>query len=200
MHAPSVAIVTGASSGLGRSFALELSRMGTAVVAVARRERELEETAALIANEGGNCEIIVADVTAPGSADDAVARAEATFGPVDLLVSNAGAVGFAFVEHSHPDVWRTCFEVNVVAPMQWAKAVVPSMRERKRGRIINISSLAMPVPGSAECPDPRRHVTHRAAGRARRLVPSSTRWSPGACLSASCQPRLRDDGRPSNFG
>ena len=145
MHAPSVAIVTGGSSGLGRSFALELSRMGTAVVVVARRERELKETAELIAIEGGNCEIVVADVTAPGSADDAVARAEATFGPVDLLVSNAGAVGFAFVEHSHPDVWRTCFEVNVVAPMQWAKAVVPSMRERKRGRIINISSLASVV-------------------------------------------------------
>jgi len=142
MQAPSVAIVTGGSSGLGRSFALELSRMGTAIVAIARREHELNETAALIADEGGNCETIVADVTTPGSASDAVARAEATFGPVDLLVSNAGAIGFALIEHSHQDVWRKCFEVNVVAPMQWAREVVPSMRANRRGRIINISSLA----------------------------------------------------------
>ena len=142
MEAPSVAIVTGASGGLGRCFALELSRMGTAIVAVARRRRELEETAALISEIGGTCECVVVDVTTPGSAQDAVTVAEAAFGPVDLLVSNAGVAYFAFVERADPTMSRQCFEVNVVAPMQWAAAVVPSMREHHRGRIINISSLA----------------------------------------------------------
>jgi len=74
-------------------FALELSSMGTATVVVARREQELADTAALIIEGGGTCEMIVADVTRPGSgsAEDAVARAETAFGPVDLLVSNAGS-------------------------------------------------------------------------------------------------------------
>ena len=142
MQPPSVAIVTGASGGLGRHFALELSRMGTATVVVARREQELAETAALIVEGGGTCEMIVADVTTPGSAEDAVARAEAAFGAVDILVSNAGVAGFAFIERANPDMWQQCFEVNVLAPMRWAKAVVPSMRGHQRGRIINVSSLA----------------------------------------------------------
>jgi len=141
MDGPSVAIVTGASSGLGRSFALELSRMGTAIVAIARRHDELEQTAALVAEGGGRCKLFVADVTAPGVAGEAVAVAEAAFGPVDLLVSNAGNAYLAFVERADPAMWRRCFEVNVLAPMQWAQQVIPSMRQHRRGRIINISSI-----------------------------------------------------------
>ena len=103
MDQPSVAIVTGASSGLGRSFALELNRMGTAIVAVARRRHELAETAALVTDAGGRCQTVVADVTSPGAAAEAIAAAEAAFGPVDLLVSNAGdvylALKYAFYSH-----------------------------------------------------------------------------------------------------
>lgn len=151
MVQPSVAIVTGASSGLGRWFALELSRMGVGVVAIARRADELAATAALIAEHGRACETVVADVTAPGSAERAVAAAEATFGPVDLLVSNAGDAYLAFVERADPTMWRQCFEVNVFAPMRWAQAVLPSMRAHGRGRIVNVSSIAavLPLPSFA---------------------------------------------------
>ncbi len=151
MDQPSVAIVTGASSGLGRSFALELNRMGTAIVAVARRRHELAETAALVTDAGGRCQTVVADVTSPGAAAEAIAVAEAAFGPVDLLVSNAGDVYLAFVEHAAPEMWRHVLEINLLAPMQWAQAVLPSMRARRRGRIVNISSIGavLPLPSFA---------------------------------------------------
>ena len=141
MDQPSVAIVTGASSGLGRSFAVELGRMGTAIVAVARRRDELAKTAALVTDAGGRCQTVVADVTSPGAADEAVAVAEDAFGPVDLLVSNAGEAYLSFVERADPVMWRRCLEINVVAPMLWAQAVMPSMRAHRRGRVINISSI-----------------------------------------------------------
>ncbi len=142
MDQPSVAIVTGASGGLGRHFALELCGIGTAILAVARRLDELAETAALVTDAGGRCETLVADVTAPGAAAEAVAVAEDAFGPVDLLVSNAGDVYLAFVERAKPKMWRHSLEINLLAPMQWAQAVLPSMRAHRRGRIVNISSIS----------------------------------------------------------
>jgi short-subunit dehydrogenase len=103
---PGVAIVTGASAGLGRVFAVELARAATAVTVVARREAELEETARRVREEGVRCELVVGDVTEPGIAERTVAQTEATLGPVELLVANAGILGLGSDAEIDPSLWR----------------------------------------------------------------------------------------------
>jgi 3-oxoacyl-[acyl-carrier protein] reductase len=137
---PAVAVVTGASSGLGRGFALELARMGTSVTLVARRDAELRETARLVQAEGAPSEVIVGDVSEPGVAERAVALTETKFGQIDLLVNNAGVMYIASVEQADPTAWWQSMKINVFAPMLWARAVLPTMRAHRSGRIINISS------------------------------------------------------------
>jgi NAD(P)-dependent dehydrogenase (short-subunit alcohol dehydrogenase family) len=139
---PAVAIVTGASAGLGRAYSIELARMGIAVTLVARREAQLRETARLVAEAGGRCEVLVGDVTDPGLADDAVSHTESRLGPVDVLVANAGLLGLGSVAKIDVELWRRVVEVDLVAPMRWNRAVLPGMLARRRGRILNLTSVA----------------------------------------------------------
>jgi NAD(P)-dependent dehydrogenase (short-subunit alcohol dehydrogenase family) len=140
MQVPEVAIVTGASAGLGRAFAVQLGRMGTSVTLVARREAELRETARLVEAEGAGTEVIVGDVTEPGLAERAVARTEARFGFLDLLVNNAGVMFIGSVEEADPAAWWQSMKINVLGALLWARAAIPSMRARRGGRIVNVSS------------------------------------------------------------
>jgi NADP-dependent 3-hydroxy acid dehydrogenase YdfG len=154
LKVPAVAVVTGASAGLGRAFALELARMGTTVTLVARREAELRETARLVQAMGAASELIVGDVSEPGVAERAVAQTETKFGHIDLLVNNAGVMYIASVERADPTEWWQSLKVNVLAPMLWARAVLPTMRAQRSGRIINISSagaFTQHAHGSAYC-------------------------------------------------
>ena len=143
---PGVAIVTGASAGLGRAYSVELGRAGTAVTLVARRAVELEETARLVRGAGGRCEVVVGDVTERGLAEDVVAQTEATLGPVDMLVASAGLLGLGSLADIDPDLWRRVVEVDLVAPMLWNRAVLPGMRARGRGRIVNLTSVGLLSP------------------------------------------------------
>ncbi len=144
--APAVGIVTGASSGLGREYSIELARMGVAVTLVARREAELRETARLVGEAGGQCEVVVGDVTDPGLADHVVFRTEALLGPVDVLVANAGLLALGSVAKIDVELWRRVVEVDLVAPMRWNRAVLPGMVARARGRIVNLTSVASLTP------------------------------------------------------
>lgn len=135
-----VAIVTGASRGLGRAFALDLVEHGASVTIVARSADGLGETAAMVDRGHDAFEIVVGDVTDPRMAAHAVERTEDRFGPVDVLVNNAGTLKSGLVEAMSLDDWRQVFEVNVFGPVIWSRAVLPGMRARHRGRIINISS------------------------------------------------------------
>lgn len=139
---PKVAVVTGASAGLGRAYSIELARAGTAVTVVARRQVELEETARLLRAGGGRCEVVVGDVTEPGFAEEVVARTEDVLGPVEMLVANAGLLGLGAVAEIEPELWRRVIEVDLIAPMAWNRAVLPGMRIRGRGRIVNLTSVA----------------------------------------------------------
>jgi 3-oxoacyl-[acyl-carrier protein] reductase len=139
-NVPQAAIVTGASGGLGRAFAVELARIGSPVVVVARREAELNETARLVRAEGVPCVVVVGDVCDPGLAEKTVAVAESQLGAVDLLVNNAGVMFIGSVEDSDPAEWWNCVTINVFGPLLWARAVMASMAARRHGWIINISS------------------------------------------------------------
>jgi NAD(P)-dependent dehydrogenase (short-subunit alcohol dehydrogenase family) len=141
-----VALVTGGGRGLGRAFAQALARAGAAVSVIARSEDQLAETVRLIQGAGGRAIAIPADVTDRDAVEGAVATIERRLGSVDLLANNAGVyapVGPAW--EVDPDRWWRTIEVNLLGPFLCARAVLPGMVARRRGRIINISSGAAAV-------------------------------------------------------
>jgi NAD(P)-dependent dehydrogenase (short-subunit alcohol dehydrogenase family) len=138
-----IAFVTGASSGLGREVAVKLATEGASVAVVARSREGLEETAALVEEAGGRVIATTVDVTDRAALEQSIAHAEATLGPIDLLVNNAGSPGpvAAFWE-TDPEEWWAAVEVNLHGPASCSRAVLPGMVERRRGRIVNVVSNA----------------------------------------------------------
>ncbi len=137
-----VAIVTGASSGIGRAAAEMMAREGAIVVAVARRAERLTELVQRIAAAGGQATALPADVTIEAEANAVVARTLAQHGRVDILVNSAGIVRPGSVEEADPAEWREQIDINLLAPMYLSKAVIPDMRRRGDGHILNVSSTA----------------------------------------------------------
>lgn len=135
-----VAIVTGASQGIGRAIALDLATDGADVVLVARRRAGLEAVAAEIADLGRAGEVVTADVTSPDSAVAIVAAALERFDRVDILVNNAGKGAPKPMLELTDDDWRASMELNLMSAVRLSMACVPHMTEQGWGRIINISS------------------------------------------------------------
>lgn len=145
-----VAIVTGASRGIGAAIARRLAAEGARVALVARSlepgsgghlSGSLHETVAAIAGDGGVAEPIAADLSDPACDRSAiVARAEAALGPVDILVNNAAACFYLSIDETSERRLRVAYEVNVITPYLLTKAVVPGMRARGQGWIVNITS------------------------------------------------------------
>jgi short-subunit dehydrogenase len=136
-----VAIVTGASSGIGRVIALRLAARGDTVVLAARRASELESLAAEIAAVGGSAIPAPTDVTNNAAVDALIARALTTTGRIDALINNAGVGGNKSVLADEAEV-RAIVEVNLLAPIRLMRAVVPIMRAQRSGSIVNIGSVA----------------------------------------------------------
>jgi NAD(P)-dependent dehydrogenase (short-subunit alcohol dehydrogenase family) len=145
-----VAIVTGASRGIGVAIATRLAAEGAAVALVARSLEpgsgghlpgSLEETAAEIRAAGGQALPVVADLSDPMCDRAALVETVAReLGPVDILVNNAAACFYLSLDDTSERRLRVAYEVNVMTPYLLAKAVVPSLRERGRGWILNITS------------------------------------------------------------
>src|SRR5437879_5087704 len=144
-----VAVVTGASRGLGEAIARRLAEEGARVVLSARTldpdpryEGCLNETAAAIRADGGEAIAVRCDLADPESRRALIDEATRQLGPVDILVNNA-AITYLLPFVDFPEKrWRLMFEVQVRAPYELAQLVVPSMRERGAGWILNISSRA----------------------------------------------------------
>lgn len=141
---PSTAVVTGGGSprGLGREIALELGRRGWAVAVLDLDAAAAEETAALVRGLGRPALGLGADVSDPASVDAAFGRAEAELPPVEVLVNNAGISAPTRFQDISLDEWRRMFEVNVVGTVVPTQRVLPGMRERGYGRIVNMSSVS----------------------------------------------------------
>ena len=141
-----VAVVTGAGRGIGRAVALALAQAGAKVAALARTQSEIEGTVALI-KESGSAQAFAVDVTDASGVNRAMEEIEAVLGQVDVLVNNAGQLGRIgpFVE-CDPDEWWRVLDVNVRGPMLCARAVLPGMMARGRGRIVNIATSVLPYP------------------------------------------------------
>ncbi|MEO5622414.1 MAG: SDR family NAD(P)-dependent oxidoreductase, partial [Dokdonella sp.] len=137
-----VALVTGASSGIGEATALALAARGAHVALAARRRDRLDVLAQRIESEGGKALVVVADFAEEAQAQRAVAETEAHFGRVDILVNNAGVMYLEPVETADLGRWRHMLELNVLGLIAATQAALPGMRARRDGHIVNISSTA----------------------------------------------------------
>jgi len=146
-----VAVVTGASAGIGAGLAAMLAAEGATVVLAARREAELAGVADGIRQRGGAAIPVLTDLTSDESMARLLATAQAEAGPVDVLVNNAGYAVWKPLEETAPAEWDHAFAVNVRAAARLSAGVLPGMRARRFGRIINIGSEAgvAIVPGLA---------------------------------------------------
>ena len=135
------AIVTGASSGIGRATAERLARDGFAVLAVGRDDAALAGVCEAIGRAGGRASREVADVTAADGPESIVRRALAEFGGVDALVNAAGIIASASVMDTTDTGWDAMMDVNVRAPFRLMREAAAALVER-RGAVVNISSVA----------------------------------------------------------
>ena len=134
-HISGVALITGCSSGIGKATARKLLAEGFTVFATARRLADISDLGALGART------LALDVTDEASMVSAVAAVEAEFGAVDVLVNNAGYGQYGAIESVSMDRIRTQFETNVFGMVRLTQLVLPKMRERRRGRIVNVGSM-----------------------------------------------------------
>jgi len=134
-------IVTGAARGQGRESALAFAREGAAVVATDLLEQELRTTVALIDAAGGRARAVPGDLTEPETARAVVDVADEAFGGVDVLHNNAGILIGGTLEETDPAEFERAFRVNCVTHLLTLQAVVPSMRRRGGGAIVNTSSI-----------------------------------------------------------
>ena len=141
------AVVTGGGRGIGRAIALALAEAGARVAVLSRTHGEVAETAGTIEEAGGRAQAYLADVTDAPAIRAAVARIEQSLGGVDVWVNNAAQAGpIRPFEETEVDEWWRTMEVNLRGPVLCTRTVLPGMIARRRGRIINIVSSAIPIP------------------------------------------------------
>ena len=153
-----VAIVTGASSGIGRACALALAGSGAAVAAVARDAATLESVVAECSQGGAEAIAVATDLTSPKGADDLVARTVAQFGGIDVVVNAAGIIAMGTTDDTSDELWDRVMDLNVRAPFRLMRAAFPHLKER-RGTVVNVSS----VNGQRVFPNLAAYNTSKAA-------------------------------------
>jgi short-subunit dehydrogenase len=145
-----IAVVSGASSGLGRRFALDLAAAGATVTGLARREALLTALADEMRPKSPASTVLVCDVSDTAGYAAALASIEKTHGRIDVLINNAG-IGEPPGEAAHPlDPYRAVMETNFFAAVAGTLAVLPGMLDRRRGVIVNVSSDTARAPGPGE--------------------------------------------------
>ena len=136
-------IVTGASSGFGEAIAIACAGAGANVSLVARRKEALESVAAAAREKGGQALVCPADVSDDQQIQAALDQTRAAFGPVDVLVNNAGTnITERSISDTSAQQWRDLLEINLTSAFVFSKAVLPEMKARGDGLIINIASRA----------------------------------------------------------
>ncbi len=137
-----VAVITGASSGIGEATAEALAAEGASVAVAARRKDRLDGLAKRIEGNGGRVLTVECDVADEGQAHDLIQKTEAEFGRVDILVNNAGVMLLSRLDKGLSDEWRQMFDVNVLGLMYVTNAALEVMKRQQSGHIVNISSVA----------------------------------------------------------
>ncbi len=136
-----IAVVTGASKGLGREMAEALAEAKAQVVLVARDEVLLRDVAEGIRASGGEAEYVVADVTDETAAAEVEQAVSEVFGTCDILINNAGINNRKPIEDMSLEEWNQIIAVNLTGPFTMSRAFVPGMKDRGWGRVINMTSI-----------------------------------------------------------
>ncbi len=147
-----VALVTGASRGIGPYIARALAREGADVAVAARSAAELEAVAGKLREAGVRSIAVPADVSTAEGRAQLVERVTSELGPLAILVNNAGIERTAVYETQDPAEIASVIETNLVAPMLLSRAVLPAMLERREGHIVNVASLAGKVAVAFDAP------------------------------------------------
>ena len=170
-----VALVAAASKGLGRAIAEELASEGASVVMCARGEDALRKARDEIARATGASVLgVPGDVSKPGDVERIVAHALQEYGRIDILVTNAGGPPSGKFESLSPEMWQSAVDLTLLSVVNLTSAVLPGMRERKWGRIINVTSIAVkqPVEGLMLSNSLRSAVTGFSRTLANEVAPS----------------------------
>ena len=199
-----VAVVTGGSIGIGRAIAAELSREQAHVVIVARDAERLKTAAQEISRDTGRRVIACAgDMTRPDDIARAMETAREAFGRIDILVNNAGASPMGRIAETPDAIWAKSIELKLLGYMRCARNVLPEMRDRRWGRVINIIGRSGHQPRADARLTAWRTATSTISPRrgcARRF---RTRRSPRTCANSRCRcarrsPRASRPGCPSS--
>lgn len=137
-----VVLITGAGRGIGRALAHAFAAAGAKVALLGKTKKNLLEVQRELKDSGAPTVVLAADVSDEGVVSRAVAATEQQLGPVDVLVNNAGIFALAPVEKMDALVFDRMLAVNLRGPFLMSRAVLPGMKSRKRGHIVNISSTA----------------------------------------------------------
>ncbi len=187
-----VAIITGASRGIGVHVARALAGKGTHLALAARNTTELEAVRAELSALGVNVVAVPTDVCDPAARQALFDATEAQLGPPDILVNNAGMeAASAYEKLSHDEIQRF-IDINLAAPMHLTRLVLPGMLERDRGHIVNIASLA--GLGPTAFGEPYGATKHGLVGFTKSLRASSKVSGSNVSASAICPGYVRDVG------
>jgi NAD(P)-dependent dehydrogenase (short-subunit alcohol dehydrogenase family) len=198
-----IAIVTGASNGIGRGIAEAFAAAGARTVLVARRAALLDEVAAGIKQNGGEALALAADLTREDEIVALFATVQKTFGRLDVLVNNAGIATHRDTEDITLDYWRTALDINITAPFLCSREAIRIMKaqEPQGGRIINVGSVSAKTPRPDSMPYTvtkfgMQGMTHQLTmdGRKHNIVASIIH--PGATLSSFTTRRGRTTAGP----
>jgi len=187
-----VAVLTGASRGIGVHVARSLARRGVRLALAARSAEQLEVVRAEVAGLGVDAIAVPTDVSDSEARKALIAAAEEQLGPVDILVNNAGIETAAAYEHVTEDEVRRFIEVNLVAPMHLTRLVLPGMLERDRGHVVNMGSLA--GLGPTAFGESYAATKHGLVGFTKSLRASSKVSKSNVSASSICPGFVRDVG------
>jgi len=139
--ASKVAIVTGASRGIGRAVSVALAQEAATIVLAARSIQKLRETADKVTEAGGKAEIVVTELTEEESIKNLVKVTSEKFSRLDILVNNAGVTHSAKLDQTTTEDWERCMQINARAPFILCREALPLLRKSQAGYIINIASV-----------------------------------------------------------
>ncbi len=182
-----VAVITGASSGIGRAAALAFGREGFSVLAVGRQNAALDAVVNDIVSGGGRAAALAEDVTAAGAAERIVGRAVEVFGGIDALVNAAGIIGSGTIETTSDEAWDAMLAINATAPFRLIRAAVPHLVTRG-GAVVNVSSVTglRSFPGVLAYCVSKAAIDHLTRCAALELAPKGVRVNtvnPGVVVS-----------------
>ena len=195
-----VALVTGGGRGFGKAIALRFAAEGAAVAITSRTKTELDQTVSEIQAAGGSGLAVTGDVTKPDDVERIVRTATESFGPIDLLVNNAGIPGpFAPTWAADPDEWWFAQEVHARAFFLFIRQVLPSMIGRRSGRIIAVSAIAsyrVDFAMSAYCvgKTSQNRLVQFVAEETRQFGVSAFAIDPGFVITELAEITMRDRG------